>query len=100
MPECSENYVSINGAKKCGMMMVDVNPQSEEEEDELMEVFRHVELGAAGETVELKLKNTPIDFGIFAFLFYTAESPIEDYPYKMGRETLQKMKALEQKYYH
>ena len=98
MPECSENHVSINGARKCGTMTYNINPQSGEME--LLEVFTHVELAAAGETVELKLKNTPIDFGIFAFFFYTAESPIEDYPYKMGRETLQKVKALEQKYYH
>ena len=63
--DCGDDYFSINGVKKCGVIDF-INGNSED--------FWNVELVEAGESVEFHLKNTNPQVLIMLFI-YTGTEP-------------------------
>ena len=70
MTSCGDNYLSINGKRLCGKYDLF-------SDDFDLDNFNNVELGAAGEPVELHLSNTEPVEGKIRIEFYTSAEKIE-----------------------
>ena len=63
--DCGEDYLEINGAKKCGQQTITMENQYN---------FMNVELVEAGESVEFHLKNTNPEV-LIMIIIYTGTEP-------------------------